>query len=59
MMTRYPSEDYEGWCPEPVVYDKDTRESPVLDQHGRPFLMGRSIKIGFDLSKGDKHEKFL
>lgn len=22
---------YEGWCPEPIVYDRDTRESPVLD----------------------------
>jgi len=38
----------EGTCPEVTVYDRDQRESPVLDQHGRPFLMGRPFKIGFD-----------
>jgi hypothetical protein len=51
-------EDYlpEGECPVVTVYDRDYRESPVLDQHGRPFLMGRPFKMSFDLSPRGKNE---
>lgn len=53
-----PEDDYypEGTCPEVTVYDRDQRESQVLDQHGRPFLMERPFKIGFDLTPRGKNE---
>lgn len=30
------------------VYEDGGRESPVLDQHGKPFVIQTKVKLGFD-----------
>lgn len=45
----YPDED--GWVANPKIIVEDYRESRVLDQNGRPFLLDRPLKIGFDLKR--------
>lgn len=56
MMTRFLSDsnDFypEGQCAGSTIYQTDHRESEVLDQYGRPFLIGRPFKLGFDLNLG-------
>jgi len=42
---------YSGWTPNPDIIVEDYRESKVLDQNGRPFLLERPIKIGFELKR--------
>lgn len=34
-----------------TVYQRETRDSEVLDQYGRPFVIERPFNIGFDLKK--------
>lgn len=55
-MFDYDLED--GHCSTPSIYEKDYEESSVLDRHGRPFLLTRPFKIGFDLkNKGASNER--
>lgn len=53
-----PSEDYypEGECTQVSVYENEHKESLVLDQNGRPYLLVRPFKIGFDLTPRGKNE---
>ncbi len=34
-----------------TVYERTDRDSKVLDQHGRPYVVMQQVKIGFDLRR--------
>jgi hypothetical protein len=47
--------EWEGYCPFPVIYEPDTTLSLVLDQHGNPYQKEpRRQPIGFILKPKGK-----